>query len=160
MYTFNTGDATGFLFGLLKRAGSGAPRAEEDTTAFSDHMVALKHPLEPGAKWWIRPETNPWENAAFKREYLGMDTVRFGGVSRDCRVYLLHGFVPVKSWVHSSGVLKATLDHGFTTLFDSTTQVEESVPYRERYDLLAINPTKAGVDSLVAQYKAASGWIR
>jgi hypothetical protein len=153
VYTFRSGEATGFLFGLLKAA-------EEDTATFSDHLIALKHPLATGARWWVRPETNPWGHASFEREYLGMDTVTFGGLPRECRVYLLHGFVPVKSWVHASGVLRATLDHGFTTLVDSVHQVEESVPYRERYDLLAINPSKALLDSLVVHYREKSGWIR
>lgn len=152
LYTFRNGGLASFLFTVLKRA-------DEDTAAFSDHIVALKNPLQAGGKWWIRPEANPWENAAFEREYVGDETVTIMGAPRLTRAYLLHGFVPVKSWVGPTGVVRASIDHGFITLQDSTGTKEETVPYKETYELVALNPTKAVMDSLIARYRAASGPI-
>ncbi len=140
----------GMVFGLLKR--SKYDTAVYDTAIYSDRMAVLRHPLATGAAWRIRPESDPNGNLSFEKEYLGLDTLEFGGRKLQCARFVLHSFIDLNSWVSHIGLLKAEINHGKFAEVDFLGNVIDSVAYRERFELLALNPTDAELDSLKELY--------
>lgn len=142
----------GMVFGLLKRAGYDT--AAYDTSVYSDRMAVLRHPLANGAAWRIRPESDSNGNIPFEKEYLGLDTLEFEGRKLQCARFVLHSFIDLHSWVSRVGLLKAEIDHGKYAELDPLGNVIDSVASRERFELLALDPTDAALDSLKALYRS------
>jgi hypothetical protein len=143
-YEFSAG-AVPYLISLFKGGVA-------DTLNFSDRMLQIGLPLSPGKSWKIRPTDDPWGNGSLEKEYLGKETLSFDGKSYECGVFVLHGLgdTPIKTWVSSLGVLRATIDYG--ELFLS----EEPSPATyawETYELLRANAGDASIDSLKQRYR-------
>lgn len=153
LYRFrrDSSSPAGMVFGLLKR--SEYDTAAYDTAVYADRMAVLRHPLATGAAWRIRPESDPNGNFSLEREYLGLDTLEFDGRKLQCARFVLHSFVELHSWVSRVGLLKAEIDHGKYAEFDSLGNFVDSASSRERFELLALDPTDAELDSMKALYR-------
>jgi hypothetical protein len=149
IYRFRPSSGDGFLFGLLKPA-------VDDTAAFSDGQVVLKHPLRIGERWALRQENNPWGNLPIERELVGTETLVFQGREHPCMVYVLHSFSKVKSWVSRVGLMKAEIDHG-TAGFPDGSSDSTGVPWTERYELLELDPTDESIEDYIRLYQSRFG---
>lgn len=146
VYQFKGENAGPFLVGLLKGAAG-------DTNTFSDRMTTLRYPLMRERPWPIRPENDPFGNLPLEKEFVGMDTLEFGGRQYACGVLVLHSFadLPLKSWISRIGLLKAEIDFGWDAVTDSAGEAD-SLHSVETYTLLNVDIDSTEVIKLLGRY--------
>ncbi|MDB5051365.1 MAG: hypothetical protein JWO30_4436 [Fibrobacteres bacterium] len=150
LFTYHfTGDGlpSPFLFGLVKRAGY-------DSSVFNDRTLDLVFPFAADKPWQIRTPDDTSGALPLEKEWIGNDTVAFDGKRFRCDVFLMHSFVPVKSWIASVGLLKAEIDYGTSYFTDSLGTVVDSAENTERYELLEINPSPSAIATAKEKYRA------
>lgn len=140
VYEFKQAEIPPIFHGLLKGTGY-------DTNVFSNRSAFAPFPLSVGRKLNINDTADPFYHPAQKREFLGMDTLVFGGESHVSGVFGQTFLVDVhaKSWIASIGLLKAEIDYGKTDWTDSLGNILDTGVSREEFELLVLNPTEARI---------------